>query len=64
MFPLELSNETDIQQQIDIENQIQIELEERQSFVRNSTYLLVLGLGCITLIGYTVYYEYLTRYGV
>jgi hypothetical protein len=64
MFPLEISNETDIQQQIDIENQIQFELDERRSFVRNSTYLLILSLGCFTLVGYTAYYEYLTKYGL
>jgi hypothetical protein len=58
MFPLELSNETDIQQQLDIENQIRIEIEARQ---RERIYLFILGLGCFTVVGYTAYYEYLTR---
>jgi hypothetical protein len=56
--------EVDIQQQIDIENQIQVELQERQDYVRGRTYLLVLGLGCFTVAGYTAYYEYLIRYGL
>lgn len=63
MISLEIADDATIQQQFDIENQIQIEVEERQSFVRARTYLLVLSLGCFTVVGYTAYYEYLTRYG-
>lgn len=63
MEHFELSNEIDIQQQIDIENQIQFELQERQD-VKCRVYFLILGLGCLTVAGYTAYYEYLTRYGL
>jgi hypothetical protein len=47
--------EVDIQQQIDIENQIQVELQERQDYVRNSSYLLIIGISCLTVMGYAAY---------
>ena len=64
MERFEISNEIDIQQQIDIENQIQFELQERQEYVKCRVYFLILGLGCLTVAGYTAYYEYLVRYGL
>ena len=64
MEHFDISNEIDIQQQIDIENQIQFEIQERQEFIRCRFYFLVLSLGCLTVAGYTAYYEYLIRYGI
>lgn len=64
MENFEISNEIDIQQQIDIENQIHYELQEREECVKFRIYSLILGFGCLTVAGYTAYYEYLVRYGL
>ena len=64
MEHFEISNEINIQQQIDIENQIQFEMQERQECLKSRIYFLILGIGCLTVAGYTAYYEYLIRYGL
>ena len=64
MEHFEISNEIDIQQQIDIENQIQFEMQEREEYVKARIYFLILAIGCLTVAGYTAYYEYLIRYGL
>jgi hypothetical protein len=64
MERFEISNEINIQQQLDIENQIQFEMQEREECVKARIYFLILSIGCFTVAGYTAYYEYLVRYGL